>query len=372
MGVVRILAVNLALLAALVLGGDFVLTQVKPLPENPDREFRIQDPVYSHTLKPMYSSDRVQWGNLRFPVRTNSLGFRDATMRVVSKQPQGKRRLVIIGDSFTEGIGLGWDETFVGRFAKAEPQLEVLDAGVLSYAPSVYYRKTAWLLDSGYAFDELLVYIDISDLQDEALAYRERADGTIEYVGYGINYWATVANPTMSDPKWNAPGTASATPAWKSWMKAHFAYSNFAYTMLKAKLHEQETPRKILRSYWTVDPNIPGYGDMGVEGALRKATAYMDRLAALMRARGIALSVGVYPWPDQLDFDTEANRGVTHWKAWCERNACARFIDHTPDFFAFKRAHADWRERLFVRGDVHHTPEGAALMAQRLIAAYGR
>jgi len=291
----------------------------------------------------------------------------------VSKQAQGNRRLVIIGDSFTEGIGLPWEDTFVGKFAQLAPQLEVLDAGVLSYAPSVYWRKTAWLLDAGYAFDELLVYIDVSDVQDEALAYREKPDGTIEYVGYGINYWATVEHPEMADPSWKAPGAAQGAAGggdWKSWMKAHFAYTNLAYAVLKSRLRRPEAPHKMLRSYWTMDPRIPGYGEMGVEGGLAKATKYMDRLAELLRARGVALSVGIFPWPDQVEFDTESNRHSSHWKAWCERNRCARFIDHTPDFFAFKRANADWRDRLFIHGDVHHSREATGMIAQRLAAAY--
>jgi hypothetical protein len=373
-GVLRVIAVNVVLVGALVLAGDFALTLLVPPAAAPDKEFRIQEPTYSHTFKPMYSTDRAVWGSARFPMRTNSLGFRDASMRTVTPKPAGKRRLVVIGDSFTEGIGLAWEDTFVGQFAQRAPQLEVLNAGALSYAPSVYYRKTAWLLDAGYAFDELLVYIDISDLQDEALAYREEPDGTIRYVGYGINYWATVANPVMADPDWKPPGDADAAarPAgFKAWMKSRFAYSNLAYSMLKARLVGRETPHKMLRSYWTVDPRIPGYGDMGVEGALKKATGYMDRLAALLRARGIALSVGVYPWPDQLDFDAEKHRHATHWKAWCERSGCARFIDHSPEFFAFKGAHPDWRRRLFVPGDVHHSREASAMIAARLAAEYG-
>ena len=38
--------------------------------------------------------------------------------------------------------------------------------------------------------------------------------------------------------------------------------------------------------------------------------------------------------------------------------------------FAFKRANPDWRKRLFIAGDVHHSPEASALIARRLTAAY--
>src|SRR5690606_2268526 len=122
-----------------------------------------------------------------------------------------------------------WEETFVGRFALQSPQLEVLNAGVLSYAPSVYYRKTAWLLEAGYAFDELVVYLDVSDIQDEAIAYREDANGNIVYVGYAIDYLATLADPTWRLPEaGNAPQPPRGA---KAWLREHFAYSNLLYTL---------------------------------------------------------------------------------------------------------------------------------------------
>jgi hypothetical protein len=364
----RVIAANAVLSVAFILLGDFVLTQWMPPPGNPDKEFRISEPRYSHTLRPGYSTDRAAWGTTRFPVRTNSLGFRDASDRQVAKLPDQGRRVVVIGDSFTEGIGLAWEDTFVGMFAR-DAGFEVLNAGVLSYAPSVYYRKTAWLLDAGYKFDELIVYMDISDVQDEAVTYREEASGAIVYVGYAVNFWATV-----DDPAWLLPASEGADKppvGPKAWLKNHFAYLNMAYTMLKLKLKDQRgAPKKLLRSYWTVDPSIPGYGEMGVEGGIRKAVSYMDRLHELLSRHGIALSVAVYPWPDQLEFDTEASRQVVLWKGWCERHGCAHFIDHFPDFFAYTRAHPDWHQRLFIAGDVHHSREASALIAGRLASTY--
>jgi hypothetical protein len=367
----RVIAINVALLAGCLILGDFALTAWKPPPANPDKEFRISEPHYSHTLRANYATDRATWGTTRFPLRTNSLGFRDAGVRDVAKQPDRGRRVVVIGDSFTEGIGLAWEDSFVGMFARGAAGLEVLNAGVLSYAPSVYYRKTASLIDAGYKFDELVVYLDISDIQDEAIAYREEASGAIVYVGYAVNFWATVDDPAWRLPESEGADKPPAGP--KAWLRNHLAYSNIAYTLLKEKIKgRREPPKKMLRSYWTVDPRIPGYGEMGVEGGIGKAVAYMDRLHELLAKNGIALSVAVYPWPDQLEFDTEASRQVGLWKTWCERRGCAHFIDHFPDFFAYTRAHADWRKRLFIPGDVHHTRAASELIARRLASTYGR
>jgi hypothetical protein len=366
----RVIAINVAVLAGSLILGDFALTLWKPPPANPDKEYGISDPLYSHTLRPGYSTDVAVWGNSRFSLRTNSLGFRDATVRTISPKSDKAQRIVVMGDSFTEGIGLTWDESFVGMFARRAPDFEVLNAGVLSYSPSVYYRKTAWLFDAGYAFDEVVVYIDVSDIQDEAVVYHEDASGAIIYEGYAINYLATLADPVwrLPAPAAGAAG-ANAPREAKDWLRSHFAYSNLLYSVVKAKF--REPPKKLLRSYWTIDPNIPGYGELGVEGGIRKAMSYMDRLRTLLKARGVALSVAVYPWPDQLEFDSENSRQVTIWKAWCESSGCAHFIDHFPDFFAYKREHPDWRQRLFIPGDVHHSRAASELIAQRLASTYG-
>ena len=98
--------------------------------------------------------------------------------------------------------------------------------------------------------------------------------------------------------------------------------------------------------------------------------SYMDRLHILLAARGIALSVAVYPWPDQIEFDSVNSRQVQVWKQWCERRRCAHFIDHFPDFFDYKREHTDWRDRLFISGDFHHLPKATEIIAERLKSVY--
>ena len=89
----------------------------------------IRDPVYHHTLRPKFDGFD-KWGNKDYPVVTNSLGFRDASTRDVPLVAF-RKRIVFIGDSFTEGIGVPYQETFVGKFAGAFPDLDVLNAGVL-------------------------------------------------------------------------------------------------------------------------------------------------------------------------------------------------------------------------------------------------
>jgi hypothetical protein len=90
-----------------------------------------------------------------------------------------KPRIVFLGDSFTEGLGVPWGETFVGRIAEAlEPKgIEVLNAATASYSPLLYYDKMKYWIEQGLVFDELVVFVDISDVRDE-LAYKDFAPGS--------------------------------------------------------------------------------------------------------------------------------------------------------------------------------------------------
>ena len=80
---------------------------------------------------------------------------------------------MFIGDSVTEGIFLNYEDTFVGLIDKyfEKKNIQVLNAGVATYSPSIYFAKINYFLEQGLKFDELVVFIDISDIVDEAIWY---------------------------------------------------------------------------------------------------------------------------------------------------------------------------------------------------------
>src|SRR5262249_47112799 len=131
----------------------------------------IPNPVYSHGLAPNFSGE-VAWGEVRYPFFTNSVGFRDAAVRDVPHLA-ANRRILLIGDSFTEGHGVTFEESYAGLLYRAGKQqrIEFLNAGVESYSPTIYLAKIKFLLEQGFKFDEVIVFSDISDVQDEALRY---------------------------------------------------------------------------------------------------------------------------------------------------------------------------------------------------------
>ena len=142
-----------------------------------NRAHRIKSFHYHHDLRPM-SSFYDQWGYEKYQIYTNSLGFKDQNNRKVKFKD---RNILFIGDSFTEGVGIKYEDTFVGlidsELKKKYNDIEVLNAGVQSYSTSIYLSKLYHLLErkklpitdvvvmisGGDIFDDHYKYLDLND-----------------------------------------------------------------------------------------------------------------------------------------------------------------------------------------------------------------
>jgi len=115
----------------------------------------------------------IQGGGIhpRVKIYTNSLGFKDFANREIDLK--NKNRIVFIGDSFTEGVLLEFKFTVPGLAYDyfANKGIEVLNAGVSSYSPSIYYNKIKFFIEQGLEFSHLVVFIDISDIENEVINY---------------------------------------------------------------------------------------------------------------------------------------------------------------------------------------------------------
>jgi hypothetical protein len=118
------------------------------------------------------------------------------------------------------------------------------------------------------------------------------------------------------------------------------------------------------RGAWTYNPSSIGYGEEGVRGGIEQSLKAMTKLSDLLKDKGINLSVGVYPWPSQLLYDTVNSEQVRIWENFC-KTRCVRFYNSFDSFFALKeQISANKTIALyFVPGDVHHNRKGTQVIA---------
>ena len=360
--------VHLALIAyglTIFVGLDFIYSTFI----NSEASPRIPVKEYDHGLLPNFDG-HMRFGEYRYRFYTDSLGFRDYAARQVPLQSVN-HRVLLIGDSVTEGMAVTFEQSFAGLLYRAGKErrlpIEFLNAAVASYSPVIYYKKVKYLLDYGLAFDEVVVFSDISDVEDEGTSYF-CIDDHPEYRKYCLN-----SNP--SQPGTAHPDFAPSTGMTHSglWWQEHFVMSDSVRMLVKYGLQRLSDNRRdksvawYPRAGWTISGYNVGndYAPLGVEGGITRSRQNMQELANLLRKRGIPLTIVVYPWPLQLALNDRDSRQERIWHEFCAEN-CKAFIDLFPDFFAVKDAHDDWYRRLFVYGDLHPSIAGNQLIFQNV------
>ena len=104
---------------------------------------------------------------------------------------------------------------------------------------------------------------------------------------------------------------------------------------------------------------------------LARGAAHMSQLAALLRQRGIPMTVVVYPWIYQLQWNDRHSIQSSTWRAWAEGQQVG-FVDLFPAFFSqVDSTSVDAvTTRLFLNGDVHWNVRGHDFVAQQFAASY--
>jgi len=313
----------------------------------------VKHDVYHHDLKPSFSG-KAGWGYLEYEICTNEFGFRDKCeqdAQIKSKELD----VAFLGDSFTQGVGIDWDKTYVGLASLSLNKMKVANLGVSSYAPSIYYSKLKYLLNEGFQINDLVVALDISDISDEARRYVLLEDGTVK------------------DRK--EPRTLDQIKKFNEWAFPFTYRLNRLYRDFKKQsVHKVKTVKEMHRMdnpqyAWTYNdyPAEEFYGFVSSREALDISRKHMTMLSNLAKANNIRLHLMVYPWPAQILYDNVDTLQSKFWKEFCNSN-CYEFIDTFPDFFAEAKhvGKENFVESMYIPNDVHFNEEGNEFLFRSL------
>ena len=161
-----------------------------------NRAHRIKSFYYHHDLRPM-SSFYDQWGYERYKIYTNNLGFKDTSNRTIEFK---NRNILFIGDSFTEGVGIKYEDTYVGLvekyLKKNNKDIEVLNAGVQTYSTSIYLSKIYHLLErKKLPITDIVVMISGGDIFDDYSKYLDlNNDFILNHIDQKNKYLINIIN----------------------------------------------------------------------------------------------------------------------------------------------------------------------------------
>jgi hypothetical protein len=331
--------------------------------------FERGDPVLNHKFIP---GARGWHKTLEYDpaYAINSLGLRND--EIPREKPRGIHRILMLGDSFTEGNGVQASETFSSRLQEQLRQTEagkswqVINAGVGSYSPLL---ELLYLKNGGLALEPDLVILnfDLSDINDD-IRYSRLA----EFDASGD----PLAVRQENDPR---PGSwpLAVLVGIKDFFKQHTRLYNFTKRRLAGLLSPRQSPDL------SGDVRIDKYGMLRErDGRPADDTAwglsygYLIRTRDLLRSRGIDFWVTVYPYAIQVS-PREWSRGRVFWgfepgkvystrpqslvAGFCRKNEI-RVVDLCDDF---KQA-ARTVYPLYYDYDGHWKPAGHQVVADAL------
>ena len=321
------------------------------------RLMRIDHPVFHHSFKANVNYKNHRGFEKKHTFCTDNHGFRSECNKKSSKEFD----IGFMGDSFVEGTSENFEDTFVGIFSKANKNLKIANLGITSYAPSIYYSKTKYLLDNGFKFKHIIFFIDVSDLYDDSVFYKLNDDDSI------------------SERNEKEKGLKR-----RKFLRANFPLTNYYMFVIKKSSQIKNTKPTVIKdnpsfnkkaavkAEWTYykQDNHPDY-NLSILDSQMLLIDTMNKTYELLKRNNIKMSVAVYPWPQQLKNDLVNSKHVTMWKEFCI-NKCVKFINFFPFFFEEKNktSFIEVYRKYYYWNDIHFNAEGNKIIAEKLLKEF--
>ena len=361
------LAVGATLLAYAVCDLATGYFLIKPLSAR-----RIPDEYVHHKLQPNTYA-RFNTADYDYVQRVNNLGLRGPDIDPAKKA--GSYRILMLGDSFTMGLGVEDDQTFSAllekslraRSLKAHGKaIEVLNAGVGSYAPILsLFQLTR---DVGKLDPDLVVLnLDMSDLEQET-GYRSEAwfGPTGEIIGVNGGEEATPA--------------ASLSTRVRGWIYRHLYLTRVLVVYLDELTGATDAAEPTVENTVNVMTKTVLMHTLAEDSVVDRTREWRNIFDSILRIRDYCKAhhfkflMTLYPWGHQVN-DREwvpgrrqfvppgaaiSDRSIVRLHQFCRENSI-EVLDVFPAFRAYRGA-----ALLYYKHDMHWTPQGHRLMAQQL------
>ena len=272
----KLIAWNVALtviIGLVVLAGAeaYLRYTIPPMQEGQIYEYRAD----SKRLKVMKPNTAIKTYGVQ--TRTNNIGFRDNRAVLPPKAP-GEYRIIVLGDSFTFGPGVAyenlWTSLLQDRLQQAHPQVTVINLGVEGYNIIQY---AAVLEEVGLSLEPDAVVLSLFPVND------------FELDTYVTNYQVATGHPPA--------------PSWYESLYVYRAYLGHAEQVALKLLH------KVVPS---ASADGPDYGWEKNIAALREIVATAER-------SGMPLTIALLP--HTKGFKTQHMTVFARINAYCAQNA---------------------------------------------------
>lgn len=297
-----------------------------------------------------------------FPITetiTDEMGLRIG--RHSPPKDKNKKNIFIFGDSFTYGVGLEYDKTYVGLIEKEKINYNVYNFGVGSYSPSVHLFKLKKALKDNIIPEKILLFLDLTDVIDEAVRWNYNEKSNEAKLNYNLVYKKSLEKKNFIKKNFKVLTNIS-------------SYINFSLRDLRDKTkiiikNERKIKTSIQGSFtYTKQDLLDKYywKNNTFKNGIERIEKRLIDIANLSKEIGSDFYIIIYPWAETLEFGQKEFNWSQFVKKICIKNRC-KVIDSIPNFELYKKQNINWSNTLYFLNDEHFNEKGALLLFKTVV-----
>jgi len=376
-----VLAINLFLAEGII--------RLYHLSQHRQRMIWIPDPVLGYRLTPNHRFQYVfeeREGTYRVTHHTNSLGL--LTQEIPLQKPARTKRVIILGDSFTEAMQVENEKSFSSLLEKwlnennSDPLIdryEVINAGVSGFSPIssyLYLKNELMALDPDIIILQLFANDAHNDYEATAMSVMDEFGLPLKINRYFYKDEKSVIDPAQAREKYHESTWPN---RWHGWLIKTSRFYEYIYTKA-VKTHKNAPFNKKMKNlpefhhdnyFFVVQPTNPLFrNEVFRAKALALTQKYILAIRDLTQRHGGNFYLFYIPLHEQLLRDDETKQKLyfshpanTFFNEYLEnmsREKNIPFLDLLPAFENFPL------DEIYFRQDIHLTPKGHQIVAEQL------
>tara|TARA_B100000401_G_C52756212_1_gene695854 strand:- start:162 stop:1295 length:1134 start_codon:yes stop_codon:yes gene_type:complete len=326
------------------------------------KSHKIKSYYYHHDLRPN-AYWQENWGYQNARIYTNNLGFKDERIqKVVFKE----NNILFIGDSFTEGVGVEYKNSFVGiidnEINSKSDKYRILNAGVVSYSPVVILSKLNYLLNiKKYPISKVFVVLCNGDIHDDLYRYSGINKNYVVKHNDFLNVKILVEiNNFLKSNTITYQFIKRITPLSNVFidlkLKEKPDYENYDLNKVLSVLNNKPDQKYII--------DKEEFNSWGLTG-LKKSAKYIKNIKKILDVKNIELSLIYLEEPIFMLNSIDSSFYKKYWSNVADKNDI-EFI-FVEDFHKDKKNKFKIYRELFFIGDNHFNDAGNKVIAKEII-----
>ena len=278
------------------------------------------------------------------------------------KKDNDKKNIFMFGDSMTYGVGLKYEETFVGIIDDHFKDFNIYNFGLSSYSSIMYLHQLKKVLKRNIKPEKIFIFLDLSDLRQDAVEwYYNQDEKAPRLFTNGTYLHETSKDKNFKNKNFKVTRNIS-------------SYVNYNLRKLRAEINlSMKDSYKIKRTiqasftYTEIENLDSKYWSKEIfEKGKNTIIKNLSEFKILAEKHDFQIFLVAYPWFETIEFGQDKFNWSNFLKSLCNSENC-KTIDTYPKFIEYKKNNKNWVLDLYFLNDIHFNKNGSNVFAKMII-----